>query len=386
MVMCSAGSKITMSTQEAQMTRGHLLLMLIAMSGCGDKDTSTSSSNGLTTTRFSATTNNSGIAQIEIEVDRQVDIFSVYAESDQYLSVEAVREPNGNIVLDWGDWDGNESLTSAIYIEGNDTVINWPVREVDGTLTNGTWIVEIAAVDSGYYYAGNTDIDVAVQTRADSQPKQGKIAVEVVYAADSGSDADVVSATEAAVDRWREIWSDYGLQLKVSYRNATGLDASLTDLSEGGSSSIASQSAEGTNLDILVLIGEEIGNLDDVYGISGGIPGTPMDGPRSAVVISWLANAGGDGTFSEDDIRLYGETLAHEVGHYTGLFHPVEDGWRYYDALSDTSSCTSTNSCESDLGDNLMFPYPVCTISECTPQDQLSGEQQGVMHRYIGTL
>ena len=368
------------------MTRGYSLLMLLVMAGCGDKDTSTSSNNGLTTTRFSATTNSNGIAQIEIEVDQQVDVFSVYAESDQFLSVEAIRNPDGDIVLDWGDWDGDKSLTSAFYIEGTDTVINWPVRAADGTLDNGTWIVEIAAVDSGYYYAGNTAIDVAVQTRADSQLKQGKIAVEIVYAADVGSDTDVVTATEAAVDRWREIWADYGLTLKVSYRDATDLDTSLTDLSEGGSNSIASQSAEGTNRDILVLIGEEIGNLDDVYGISGGIPGTPLDGPRSAVVISWLANAGGDGTFSDDDVRLYGETLAHEGGHYTGLFHPVEDGWRYYDALSDTSDCSSTSSCESDLGDNLMFPYPVCSISSCTPQDQLSGEQQGVMHRYIGTL
>lgn len=370
------------------MVRVYAMMTTLLMAGCLDgEEPSNNKGNSLSTTRFSATSGSNGIASLEVDVDKNVDVFSIYASSNQYISVEAVIDPDGNTVLDWADWDGDESITGALYLEGTDTILNWPVREEDGDLTNGTWIVEVATINSNYYYTGNVDVDVTLQTRREQDGfANGKIHVEIVYAGDVGSDADVVAATEAAVDRWKEIWDAYNLTLKVSYRNATSMDTNLTDLSEGGSDVIASQSAKGTNKDIMVLVGEKIGNYRDVYGISGGIPGTPIDSQRSAVVISWLANAGGDGSFSEDDIRLYGETLAHEVGHYAGLFHPVEDGWQYYDALSDTSNCSSTNGCESDLGDNLMFPYPVCSMTSCTPQDQLSGQQEGVMQRYIGTL
>ncbi len=240
-------------------------------------------------------------------------------------------------------------------------------------------------VDGSGYYAGYEDLSVVAQTRSDDNLSSGTVNIEIIFAQGVGSDDAVVSATEQAVARWEDIWADAGLAVSISWYDSD-LDPALTDLSEGGSDVISDLSAEGTDADVMVLIGETIGSYDDVYGISGGIPGPLTESPRAAVVISWLTNAGSDGSFSDDDIRLYGETLAHEVGHYTGLFHPVEDGWQYWDALSDTSDCGSASACESDLGDNLMFPYPVCDWEECVHQDNLSAGQQGVMHRYTGTL
>ena len=38
-----------------------------------------------------------------------------------------------------------------------------------------------------------------------------------------------------------------------------------------------------------------------------------------------------------------------------------------------------------DLGDNLMFPYPVCTFRECVPQQKMTDGQVGVVMRYTGT-
>ena len=67
-----------------------------------------------------------------------------------------------------------------------------------------------------------------------------------------------------------------------------------------------------------------------------------------------------------------------------GLFHPVETTYDLWDALDDTEKCTNENECEDDLGANLMFPWPVCDSSGCVSQNQLTPEQQGVMHRYSG--
>jgi hypothetical protein len=133
------------------------------------------------------------------------------------------------------------------------------------------------------------------------------------------------------------------------------------------------------------VVGESIaGDADYLYGEAGGIPGPFAAQPHAAVFVSWLANAGGDAAFDDEDILLFGETMAHEMGHYLGLFHPVEDGWDAWDAVADTPDCSAIGECEDALGDNLMFPYPVCGARACVRQSALTEIQGGVVQGYIG--
>ncbi|MDG1478180.1 MAG: hypothetical protein P8R54_01250 [Myxococcota bacterium] len=356
------------------------------LSACTEgKDSQVSVDGDLKTVRSAVESGSDGLAVVLVEVESGEEAMMVTASSSEQVAVEEIVAPDGSSAMYWEDWYGAYSLTSAIYVEGNDTVVNWPVRSTDGGLDAGTWEVHIGVVDGSGYYVSNEALDVVTQTRTDSDLSSGTLSIEIIYAEGVGSNSDVVAATEQAVARWEDIWAAAGLTASISWYDSD-LDPTLTDLSEGGSAVISDLSAAGTDSDLMVLIGESIGSYNDVYGISGGIPGPLTESERAAVVISWPTNAGGDGAFSDEDIRLYGETLAHEVGHYTGLFHPVEDGWEYWDALDDTSDCASTADCEAALGDNLMFPYPVCDWDECVHQDDLSGGQQGVMHRYAGTL
>lgn len=359
------------------------LFLLLAVTGC--EDTSKGGGDGISSSSTSVTSDSDGLAAIPVDVSGRDEAFLVTAESSKYLVVESIVDPGGHEVLNWEDWyDGGQNLTGAIFLQAQDVVVNWPVREEDGGLSKGTWTVNLATITSQGYYSPNASVDAVMQVKADGDLEEGKVKARVVYAQGVSDDADVVAGTEAAVERWKEIWGDYGMELKVEYADGS-IDPDLPFPGEGGDD-ISDESAGGTSKDVTVIIGETIDGSMDYYGVAGSIPGALTDAPRSAVVVSWLANAGGDGTFSEDDIRLYGETLAHEVGHYTGLFHPVEMTWDSWDALDDTADCSNQSTCQSQLGDNLMFPYPVCNWSDCTPQDQLTGGQQGIGHRYTGCL
>ena len=103
-----------------------------------------------------------------------------------------------------------------------------------------------------------------------------------------------------------------------------------------------------------------------VIGIAGGIPGPQLlqGTAHSGVAVSAL---GGLTSMSEADLFMQGDTMAHELGHYLGLFHTTERNGDSFDPLSDTPECdranndangdgiVSSSECEWADGKNLMF-------------------------------
>lgn len=340
----------------------------------------------LRTVRTSDNSGSNGIATISVEVMEGETSLLLTGESSKQLSLEYIEEPNGDQAFYWEDWYGEQSLTGAIYPEANDVALNWPVRADDTPLRPGIWIIGLAVTTKSGYYAPDTDVDVTLQLKSDSDTSQAKVRALIAYADGLDQDAEVVAGTEAAVERWAEVWAAAGMTLEVRYTSSS-IDPTLPSMYDGGSEDVRDIATdEGADSDVTVIIGDTVDNQRNTYGISGGIPGTLVATKRAAVVISWVANAGGDGSFEEDDIRLYGETLAHEVGHYMGLFHPVESSYDYWDALADTPDCTGARRCDDQLGDNNMYPYPVCDWQSCIAQDVITDDQAGVSHRYTGAL
>ena len=134
------------------------------------------------------------------------------------------------------------------------------------------------------------------------------------------------------------------------------------------------------------------GDVEDqegtLLGISGGLPGPPVPSPRSAVVVSIVTGAGRDGAYDDEEIRLLGESMAHEVGHFMGLFHPIDFGGASVEAedpLSDTPSCNTETDCEANgtLVSNVMYPTPVFEGTSLIPQNGLTAQQKGVLNRYV---
>jgi hypothetical protein len=364
-----------------------LSLALALLPGCADPakdggDSDTPAAN-LRVDSFEARSDAEGIVEIEVEV-AEGERFQVIVGRDRgYLSTDYILAPDGSAALDWEDWyESADSLTESYWPTEFATTANWPVREQDGPLSAGTWRLQIATLNGALEYVGDQDVNVEVLLRKDAALAEGRMKAVVAYAGELGEDEEVVSGTEAAVAYWQELYARYGVTLEVEY-DTIDADAELPDTYEGLEAVTAFHAAREERV-MLVVIGETIANDTWIYGEAGGIPGPFGAYPHAAVFASWIANAGADGRFSERDVLLYGETLAHEVGHFVGLFHPVEDGWEYWDALDDTEDCGGMVPCENNLGANLMFPYPLCYGTDCTRQDNLSGGQIGVAQRYLG--
>ena len=255
--------------------------------------------------------------------------------------------------------------------------MNWPVRATDTPLSEGEWLFTFFTNDTS---PGLANVDIMV--KRDNQLNSGTLKVTIAHTTELSYNQEFDSVLEQAIEVWEDIFAQAGITLDI-WLMQSSLSGDIPSPFQG-SIDYYSLNAQGDNSDILVVIGENIAGYPDQYGFAGSIPGTTARHKIGAIAISWLFSAGVDGSFDSTEIRLLGETLAHETGHYLGLPHPVEQTWAQYDALSDTIACSDVNSCELYLSTNIMFPYPVCDSQSCIEQNVTTNDQRGVLHRYIG--
>lgn len=357
-----------------------LALLLPLLGACRERS---ASSGDLSWTETTRTTRN-GRLDLSVHVTDGDTSFLVSASGDALLAVEGIWDPQGDLVMSWEEWyDTSDFLSEAFYPWFSTTFFNWPIRAVDTPLSPGTWTVQLSGTDRQGYYT-DTSMDVVIHTSRAPDPTSGTVRVRLVWADGVRRVDGLEGAVEAALDRWRRIWSPYGLTLEVEQDDAR-IDADLP--APGWQSSALLDVVEDSDEDqVTLVLGETVDGDAWTYGMAGGIPGSLAVSDRSAVAIAWLPHAGQDRRFTAEEERILGESMAHEVSHYLGLAHPVESTWDAWDALTDTLHCTSQSACEADMADHLMFPYPICSFTACQPQDVLTDGQVGIAQRFTGTL
>ena len=323
---------------------------------------------------------NQGRARLPIEVlkGERALLATAQVEGGRTAHFVSLVDPAGEVVLASSAWEAtSRSRTNGLF-PASTVSLNWPISAGDRPLTPGPWTLELGVIDDREYASGPLALDVHL-SRASSF-SEGHLDVAVVYTGDLGADAGLREAVRAATSQWKELVAEHGLTLSftpVQWPDAAPTDSPAADV-ERTYADIAA--ALGPRTLVIVLV-EQLFGSGDALGVAGDIPGPLVATERSAVAVSFLGTAGPDLRYDAEEIRLLAETLAHEAGHYLGLFHPVEQGWSHWDSLDDTPSCSDQGTCEDRLGANLMFPYPVCFPPPCAPQGTLSSDQAGVLHR-----
>ena len=334
-------------------------------------------------TRLSSS--NGGTAQTKLPVNDGESAMLATVRVDPPLQVHfrSVRDPEGQEVFRAFEWnDSPYSKTNAGFVA--DVVsLNWPVSGEDADLRPGRWDFELGVVDGDQQYT-SAPVFLDVLLKPDTTFASGELEVSIVYTEGLDRDEDLRDAVEEAGEIWRDLYARVGID--VSFVDYAFPDDHLEPPAFGAEEAYVEIAADTGPRSVNLVISEQIegDGLDDIFGIAGDIPGPLIPTTRSAVQISALLAAGVDGAFDAEDTRLLAETMAHEVAHYLGLFHPVESTWDAWDVLSDTPECDSEGECADTLGTNLMFPFPVCGPASCRPQDDLTTEQGSVTNRFVG--
>lgn len=227
-----------------------------------------------------------------------------------------------------------------------------------------------------------------------------------------------VAGIQQAVDRMTSIYAQNSVKIDLQFSTAS-ITASefqaLADLDDqtgtlaGSLTKLfvtnpgAAQSTQALNL---YVTGSET-QVGGVLGISSGIPGVPgINAQAKAGMVVFIEGHRSSGTagsaLSVSDLQFLGDTMAHEAGHYLGLFHTNERagydaaanvasrlwGGAGRDALIETPYCNKSN--DNNPADGML------SIAECsgagftnsgslnlmfwvgdgvTAQTQLTGEQ-----------
>ncbi len=260
-----------------------------------------------------------------------------------------------------------------------------PSRDVDPNLVPGvTYTAEVQLDTSNADQA----VTFIVNSKADGDLNSGRLRVNIFFVGEIGQDSATREVIGLALDEFRNIYGRIGIELDVRTFDISG--PTILPQPFEGSNFYQTNSALSDTLSVNLFVGGDIeGSSGDILGLAGGIPGPPNASARSGVAIGIFPGAGPDGSFNTSEILILGETLAHESGHFLGIFHPVDfsgDRASATDPLNDTNTCRVFSECLSDdsLIGNLMFVSPVSDGSGgFVRQNRLSDQQRAVLNRYI---
>ncbi len=359
------------------------LWLLAMVAGCG-QDWTESESSGLRLLDTTRTSNLNGQHRLAFDVLEGETAFlvTIDPEAPQRAVFLDVTDSDKQTVFDIDVVSEAQRRLTGGQFTLSTVSLNWPIREQDGALTAGQWRTDVGIIDAEDLFDAGVDSTIRVAFKQDSDFTAGDVRARVVFVGSVGEDEEVVRATEAAVAQWQGLYANFGLNLTVRFDT----NASTEPVGAPGESSgelfelLSSESDVG---EVTVVIAERIADNPGIQGFAGGVPGPILPSDRSVMVLSAIDNGGGDLLFSEQEIVLLAETMAHEVGHFIGLFHPVELTFDTWDALDDTPECDTQASCEAAYSRNLMYPVPVCSRTACTPQTEMTPAQRGVMHRSV---
>lgn len=343
------------------MNKGLALLLVAAVGmGCGsDAPVDEVLRDDLNVTIYQDRITNGLSSPIQIEIPSGVDSFLI-----------EVRGNKGKYFLaEFTTPAGTELIQDAAYVTRGAReipgLVDWlypndPSLQVE----EGTYTILVRGSDA---FTGNQNLNEDIEIRVytpDSKPAQ-TCGIQIDFLVDDAAlsletfDAAVARIVEQVDLNYRQV----GIKVAnyQTYRvNMQSSDINLDDGSAVGivddvlRKTVANGAARPNSVHVLLV--RRIGGSDnptfDPAGYSMGLPGPyAHDRGTAGVLVSTELYTGGNDLLDADGLA---SSLAHEIGHFLGLYHTSERNGTKDDPITDTPSCDSEFSCTDDFRRNLM--------------------------------
>ena len=363
------------------------------MISCAKKDDTSSSSSSSattdnTTTRSDNTTSSFSVSEITQTTGNGYKIgsfvvpsnglsftLSIFSDNNSLVYFASLTDPDASNLLDNTSTPNIYAQTSgfgALSYGGGSMLVPY---SSSFSAKAGTWS----------FIASNND-RVYLGLRTGSTPSSTTISIQPYITGTTWSASDI----SAALTVMSNIYSTNGITLTIKDK-ITISESQYSTISSSFSNSTTSAliSQGSTDTVNLFFVEDQLSGESAAYGVSGGLPGpTGIASSWNGVLNFLTAHATG----TTLNTQLLGETAAHEMGHWLGLYHTSESTGTSFDPLSDTAECPISRDNDSDGkvypeecdgygADNVMFWTAWSTSSQAAgkKQETISREQKYVL-------
>lgn len=363
------------------------------MISCAKKDDTSSSSSSSattdnTTTSSDNTTSSFSVSEITQTTGNGYKIgsfvvpsnglsftLSIFSDNNSLVYFASLTDPDASNLLDNTSTPNIYAQTSgfgALSYGGGSMLVPY---SSSFSAKAGTWS----------FIASNND-RVYLGLRTGSTPSSTTISIQPYITGTTWSASDI----SAALTVMSNIYSTNGITLTIK-DTITISESQYSTISSSFSNSTTSAliSQGSTDTVNLFFVEDQLSGESSAYGVSGGLPGpTGIASSWNGVLNFLTAHATG----TTLNTQLLGETAAHEMGHWLGLYHTSESTGTSFDPLSDTAECPISRDNDSDGkvypeecdgygADNVMFWTAWSTSSQAAgkKQETISREQKYVL-------
>ena len=363
------------------------------MISCAKKDDTSSSSSSSattdnTTTSSDNTTSSFSVSEITQTTGNGYKIgsfvvpsnglsftLSIFSDNNSLVYFASLSDPDASNLLDNASTPNIYAQTSgfgALSYGGGSMLVPY---SSSFSAKAGTWS----------FIASNND-RVYLGLRTGSTPSSTTISIQPYITGTTWSASDI----SAALTVMSNIYSTNGITLTIK-DTITISESQYSTISSSFSNSTTSAliSQGSTDTVNLFFVEDQLSGESAAYGVSGGLPGpTGIASSWNGVLNFLTAHATG----TTLNTQLLGETAAHEMGHWLGLYHTSESTGTSFDPLSDTAECPISRDNDSDGkvypeecdgygADNVMFWTAWSTSSQAAgkKQETISREQKYVL-------
>ena len=365
------------------------ILALVALAGCSPWVEE--SVEGLRSLTGTVRSNRRGLAKVRVDVEPgETSLLLTAAPKEDWAYAYRLYDDAREVLYDQVELANARMNLAGGQSRAERFQFSWPILEEHPALDSSRRLDLLVGttnrqLGSAAAFEPKRDVDLTVWFKVDDDLSSGVLDTNVILVGELASDAGLRAQLDLALEEFQAIYSAIDLELNLTIYEVDDQEVSAPGQ---GTAAFWEQISGDTPVRSVnvVLVHQEIGDVAvEILGIAGGIPGPLGRFPNAGVAVSTLLHSGTDGALSPAESRILGQTMAHEVGHHVGLFHPVEviDSTTH-DALDDTDDCEDLEICEETIGANMMFPYPVCDFAGCLRQADITPRQAATAQRYVG--